>query len=330
MALISVVVPVYFNAASLPHLMERLSDVADETEGHTFEFVFVDDGSGDQSFVVLKQLASDDRRVRIIRLSRNFGSNIAILAGLTYAKGDCAAVISADLQDPPELIPQLIDLWQQGKDVVLAARRERQDPWLSRAFGATFNRLFRRLVFRDFPTNGFDFMLLDRRVVDIIVEMQEKNSYIFGQVMWVGFNRELVYYDRAKRERGRSRWTLPKKIKYFIDAFAAFSYLPLRIASLLGFLLAGLGFTYALVVIALRLLIGMRVAGWASLTVIVLVTSGTQLILTGMLGEYLWRVLDETRRRPPFIVESLVNVADPAVVDQSEDKRAAIKLPQID
>jgi len=157
---------------------------------------------------------------------------------------------------------------------------------------------------------GFDVMLLGRRVKDILVEMREKNSYIFGQVMWVGFKREVIYYDRMGRAHGRSRWTLAKRIKYFIDAFTAFSYLPLRLASLLGFLLASLGFLYALVIMILRFISYVPIAGWASLIVVVLVTSGTQLLLIGILGEYVWRTLDESRRRPPFIIQALVNLED--------------------
>ena len=319
MALISVVVPVYYNAESLPLLMERLASVAAAIPEDEFEFVFVDDGSGDDSFNVLQHLAKEDTRVRVIRLSRNFGSNAAILAGLTYARGDGVVVISADLQDPPELIPQLVAPWREGNQVVLAARRKRSDPFVSRALATAFNHLFRRFVFRDFPPDGFDFMLLDRRVVDVLVALREKNSYILGQTMWVGFKRQVVYYDRLERSHGRSRWTTAKKIKYFIDAFTAFSYLPLRVASFLGILLAGLGFLYALFIIGLRLATGIQVAGWASLTVVVLVTSGVQLVLVGILGEYLWRVLDETRQRPPFIVASGVNLdTDPATSSQGK------------
>jgi len=307
-SLVSIVVPVYHNAETLPQLFLRLNDVANNVPEYRFEFIFVDDGSGDESFQVLEHLAQRNPRVRVMKLSRNFGSNSAILAGLTYVKGDCAVVIAADLQDPPELIPQLVALWHKGNQVVLAARSRRDDPFIAKLFATAFNRLFRRLVFHDFPPDGFDFMLIDRCVVDILVALKEKNAFIFGQVMWVGFKRQVIYYDRTQRKRGHSHWTTTKKIKYCIDAFAAFSYLPLRVASLLGFSLAVLGFFYALLIIGLRLLGKVPIAGWASLLVVVLLISGVQLILMGILGEYLWRTLDETRRRPPFIVESTVNV----------------------
>ena len=307
MSLVSVIVPVYDNAESLQLLMERLASVATALTQDTFEFVFVDDGSGDESFEIIQCLARKDERVRAVRLSRNFGSNAAVLAGLTYARGDCAVVIAADLQDPPEFIPQLVTHWRAGNQIVLAARRRRSDPFVARLFATVFNRLFRLLVFPDFPKDGFDFALIDRLVVDILVELKEKNSHIFGQLMWVGFKRQVVHYDRGRRSHGRSRWTTAKKIKYFIDAFTAFSYLPLRMASIMGMTLAALGFIYALIIIGFRMMTDVRVAGWASLTVIVLVTAGSQLLLVGVLGEYLWRVLDESRHRPPFIVDAVVN-----------------------
>jgi dolichol-phosphate mannosyltransferase len=308
MAFVSIVVPVYWNAGSLHALKSEFERVVEQCPDDRFEFVFTDDGSGDESYQVLSELAAADARVKVIRLSRNFGSNIAILAGLTHCQGEAAVVISADLQDPPHLIPQMIAEWKKGKQAVLAARRSRQDPWASRIPAELFNGLFRRFVFPDFPPQGYDFMLIDRQIVDILVGLQEKNSYIFGQVMWVGFEKSILYYDRLERQSGRSMWTFTKKLKYFIDAFSAFSYLPLRIATVMGFLMGGAGFLYALIVILLRLANQTEVTGWTSLIVVVLVTSGTQLILMGLLGEYLWRVLDETRRRPAFIVRSRLNL----------------------
>lgn len=310
MALISIVVPVYWNAGSLPTLKAEFDKVAAQFPDYQFEYVFTDDGSGDDSYAVLQRLAAEDDRIRVVRLSRNFGSNAAILAGLTHAQGDCAVVISADLQDPPTLIPEMLQHWQSGTEVVLAARKNRDDPLLTRFFANLFNRMFRRFVFPDFPENGFDFMLIDRQVVDILVGLDEKNSYIFGQVMWVGFDRAVVYYDRQEREHGQSMWTFTKKIKYFIDAFSAFSYLPLRLASFMGFVLAGLGFGYAAVVLLLSVFSGFEAQGWASTITVILLVGGTQLIIIGILGEYLWRTLDETRKRPAFIVRETLNLDD--------------------
>jgi len=301
---VSVVVPVYFNSQTLPALIERLQQVAKQVPASEFEFVFVDDGSRDDSFAILSAASERDPRVRAIRLSRNFGSNIGILAGLAHASGDAIVVISADLQDPPEMIVEMVSAWREGVDVVLAARESREDPWLSRTLANTFNTLFRKLAFADFPPGGFDFMLISRRVAKILVQMSEKNSYIFGQVMWVGFQRRVLYYNRAERAGGKSRWTLTRKIKYFIDAFAAFSYLPIRLASVLGFLLALGGVGYG-TLLAVLLLAGIPFEqGHAAIFISILIGSGAQLVIVGMIGEYLWRVLEEARNRPLYIVDA--------------------------
>lgn len=310
MTLVSVVVPVYFSSATLPALLHRLRAVADSLPDVEFEYVMVDDGSGDNSFEILKQEAATDPCVRAIRLSRNFGSNAGILAGMTHARGDCCVVIAADLQDPPELIPSLIREWQTGADIVLAARASRDDPFVSRLFATAFNRLFRTFVFPDFPPNGFDFLLASRRVCKQLVVMNERNSYIFGQIMWVGYERRVVYYDRAKREEGSSKWTVAKKVKYLIDAFTAFSYLPVRAATVLGFMLGIAGFIWAAVVVLARLLGFIPETGFAAIMVALLVLSGTQLMVCGLIGEYLWRVLEEARNRPVFLVAQTVNLDD--------------------
>jgi dolichol-phosphate mannosyltransferase len=306
--LVSVVVPVYFNAASLRSLVFRLRNVATCIPEVDFEFVFVDEGSGDESFSILKEEILADGRIKAVRLSRNFGNNAAVLAGLTYASGHCLVTMSADLQDPPELIPDMIARWQQGFEIVVAARQGRQDPFPTKAFSFIFNRLFKKLVFPEFPAGGFDFVLMDHRVAKLLVEISEKNSYLSGQLMWLGFKTEVLHFDRLRREGGKSRWTLGKKIKYFIDAFTAFSYLPIRLTSLFGILLAVLGFGYAALIIWRRLTYAIQVPGFASLIVVVLVLCGTQLFVAGMLGEYLWRVLEETHRRPPFVVASTHNL----------------------
>lgn len=312
--MISVVIPVYFNESSLAELHRRLSAVAASLEKLAFEFILVDDGSGDGSYGVLAGLAAQDSRVRVLRLSRNFGSNAALLAGLNVAKGDAAVCISADLQDPPEIIAALVDKWIQGAEVVLAQRNSRQDPWTSRIFSSIFNRLFRLLVAPDFPVEGMDCVLMDRRALTPIVTMAEKNSFLFGQVLWVGFTRAVVPYDRVERKEGRSRWTFARKVKYFIDAFSAFSYLPLRASSFIGVLVAAVGFLYAIVVVIQRLFFDREMPGFAALMVVILVTSGTELVLFGVLGEYLWRVLEEVRRRPPYIVASTLNLPGPPEV----------------
>jgi dolichol-phosphate mannosyltransferase len=313
--LVSVVVPVYQNAGSLADLHGRLRDVAARRPGERFEFVFVDDGSTDGSFDLLLRLQRSDPRVRALRLSRNFGSSAALLAGLTAARGDATVTLAADLQDPPEVIPEMVDLWRSGRKVVLAARRSRADPLATRLLADVFYFLFRRFAIPTMPQRGFDFFLVDRSVREMITGIQENNAYLMGLLLWLGFQPGVVHYDRAPREAryGPSMWDLARRVKYFIDSFTAFSYLPLRAASVLGVIVAGLGTAYAGLVVALRAFRGFPVEGWASLMVALLLLSGLQLLMIGVLGEYLWRNLEETRRRPRYIVAEAADAPEAAV-----------------
>jgi dolichol-phosphate mannosyltransferase len=305
---ISIVVPVFHNASSLPDLLAAFQNLAAKNPANEFEFVFVDDGSGDDSYAVLSQLAGQDARVRVIKLSRNFGSNAALLAGLGHARGDAVACIAADLQDPPELIHDMLALWRQGRKVVLAAREGRDDSPLTNLLADTFYALFRRFAVKSMPKQGFDFFLIDRQVCDLINGIQESNAYLMGLILWLGFDPAVVHYRRrARPERyGTSMWTLTKKLKYFIDSFVAFSYVPVRACSLLGVTLSMLGVLYAIAIIAMRWFFNIEAEGWASLMVVILVVSGVQLLMTGVLGEYMWRNLDETRRRPRYVVEHVI------------------------
>jgi len=307
MALVSIIVPVYNNAPSLPELARQLDALAAKKPEHHFEFVYVDDGSADDSFAVLKKLAGEDKRIKVVKLSRNFGSNMAILAGMNHASGDCVGFISADLQEPPETLLEMLLQWEAGYRVSLAVRKDRHgDPWLTRVFANVFNWLFKKFVFPGLSPQGVGFFLVDRQVVDVLLRCNEKNAHLIGLILWSGFEYNTVMYERAKRPYGKSEWTFGKKLKYLIDAFAAFSYLPLRLSSTLGLFLAAAGSIYALVIIVLRVLNLIPVAGWAALAVIVIITSGTQLIMLGVIGEYLWRSFEATRQRPPFIVYTLV------------------------
>jgi polyisoprenyl-phosphate glycosyltransferase len=308
MSPLSIVVPVYHNAPSLPDLLARFCDLAAQNPADTFEFVFVDDGSKDDSFAVLQRLAQTEPRMRIVKLSRNFGSNAALLAGLNEAKGEAVAAIAADLQDPPELIHEMLEHWRGGSKVVLAAREDREDDSLTSLFADTFYALFRRYAIATMPKRGFDFFLIDRQVVEILIHIQENNAYLMGLILWSGFDPAVIPYTRLQREKqyGRSMWIFVRKIKYFIDAFVAFSYVPVRAASLLGAALSLAGLIYAIVIVILRLTVGFDSQGWASLMVVLLLVSGAQMVMMGILGEYLWRNLDETRRRPRYIVDRVV------------------------
>ncbi|MEM9950347.1 MAG: glycosyltransferase family 2 protein [Chloroflexota bacterium] len=307
MTLVSIVVPVYHNAPSLPDLLKAFQDIANKNPDDAFEFVFVDDGSGDNSYEVLQQLAQSEARVRIIKLSRNFGSNPAIMAGLAHAKGDVVVAIAADLQDPPELIDEMLAEWRTGKKVVLAARRDRDDPGITSFLADTFYKLFRRYAISTMPERGFDFFLIDRQVCDLINSIDEANPYLMGLILWLGFDPHVIHYNRRARDEkyGVSMWTIAKKMKYFVDSFVAFSYFPVRVASMMGFTLAFVGVVYAIIVIVGRLFFGIEAEGWTSLMVVLLVVSGAQMVMIGILGEYLWRNLDETRKRPRYIVDTI-------------------------
>ncbi|MEO8055926.1 MAG: glycosyltransferase family 2 protein [Acidobacteriota bacterium] len=308
MSRISIVVPVFHNAASLPDLLARLQELASRHPGDAFRFVFVDDGSKDDSFAVLLALGASEPRATVLKLSRNFGSNAAILAGLAEADGDAVATISADLQDPPETLDAMLAHWRAGKKVVLAAREGRDDPPATAFLAKVFYRLFRKYAIATMPEGGFDFFVVDRSVRDLLLGIQESNAYLMGLVLWLGFDPAVVPFRRLAREAryGKSMWGFGRKLKYFIDSFVAFSYVPIRAASLLGLLVSAAGLLYAFFIVFAHFAFDLKVQGWASLMIVLLVVSGAQLLVMGMIGEYLWRNLDETRRRPRYIVEARV------------------------
>jgi glycosyltransferase involved in cell wall biosynthesis len=306
MVKISLVIPVYYNAPSLPLLNERLNLLASRLPQYIFEFIYVDDGSGDDSYTVIKTLAHKDPRIKVVRLVRNFGSNAAILAGLSLATGECAAFIAADLQDPPEALDEMISQWANGSKVVLAIRRDRKgDPFLTSLFARLFNFMFRHYIFHGYSPEGVGFFLLDHQVVEAVLNCEERNAHLIGLLLWLGFPFTYVQYDRIERKYGKSQWTFQKKLKYFIDAFAGYSYLPLRMASTIGLVLACFGGFYALVVLFLRLLGDVPVQGWSALMIVFLVVSGVQLVILGVIGEYLWRNLEASRKRPIYLIDHI-------------------------
>ena len=303
MALISIIIPSYNEEENLPALYERLQHVV-ETLKHTFQFIFVDDGSSDRSFQILEDIARKDSRVKVIKFSRNFGSHAACLAGLAKATGDACTFLSADLQDPPEMIATLISEWAKGYEVVFGIREWGKES--SRLFQKIYYKAVRRFALRNMPETGTDVFLIDRKVVDTVVSIREKNTSIFGLILWSGFKQIIVQYRKGMRQKGISKWTLGKKIKLFIDTFVSFSYIPLRLISVVGIMIAFMGFLYAFFIVFNRLFFSVPVEGWASLMVVLLVVSGTQLVFLGILGEYLWRNFDETRKRPPFIIDRMI------------------------
>lgn len=290
---------------NLPVLRERLTALATQLgPDHTCQFVLVDDHSSDGSAAIATAWQAADPRVCYVRLSRNSGSHTAFLAGLAQANGDCAVLLAADLQDPPELVPELLARWRQGNDVVWAVRaRREQIPWSTRLTASVYYGLMRRYALPNMPAGGADFFLLDRRVVEALLSIPERNTSILGLTHYVGFRQAHVEYVKKARLSGVSKWTLSKKIKLFIDSLLSFSTLPLRVLHALaaGMGLAVLAMLAILVVCAAA---GIAIAGWAWVVVAVLAVGAAQMFALAVAGSYLWRIFDQTRARPAYFLEA--------------------------
>lgn len=303
--LLSIVTPAYHEATNLPLLHERLRGVLD-AQGVEWEWVIVDDHSGDETFAVASDLVRQNPRVRCLRLARNFGSHAAIMCGLQHATGDCAAVMAADLQDPPETLPALLGPWREGAHVVWATRDRREgEKSTTLGFSRLYYLLMRRMVgLTSMPAGGADFFLIDRRVIDALRQFNEQNVSLFALITWMGFRQTSIGYDKQARLHGRSGWSFRKKLKLTIDSITSFTFLPIRLMTYVGFATSFAGFAYAAVVIV-NAIAGQPVQGWSSLMVVVLLFSGLQMLMLGVLGEYLWRALDESRRRPRYLIEEV-------------------------
>ncbi|MBN2106983.1 MAG: glycosyltransferase family 2 protein [Deltaproteobacteria bacterium] len=303
----SIVVPIYFNELNIPHLIPRLQALQEKLPDYNLEFVFVDDGSGDDSYALLVEEQKKDKRIRVIKLSRNFGAMSAIQAGLQYVTGDCAGIITADLQEPPELFLEMLAKWEQGNKVVMAFREGRQESKFQSFFSNTYYFLLDAFALKGYPKGGFDLVLVDRQIVNELQQISEKNTNIMSLIFWLGHDRSSISYIRQKREFGTSRWTLSKKIKLVIDSFVNFSYIPIRFISLVGFITALLSFSYGIFIFFLWFSAkGMPVRGWTSIIAIITFLLGLIMIMLGIIGEYLWRILDETRKRPSYIVDKVI------------------------
>ncbi len=300
---VTIVVPAYNEAQNLPVLYDRVCQ-AMQPLNFDWGLLVVDDHSTDDTFAVISAIARRDRRVQAIRFARNYGSHMAITCGLHHAKGDCVVVLAADLQDPPETIPALIAQWREGAQVVWAARADREGETFSTIFFArVYYFLMRHLAgIKEMPRSGADFFLLDRHVVEAFRQFKERNVSITVLISWMGFRQRTIAYTKKARLHGSSGWTLEKKLKLAVDSVTSFTYLPVRFMSYLGFIVALIGFLYAGLVI-MNALGGHPPQGWASLMVVVLVVGGIQMLMMGVLGEYLWRALDEARGRPQYVME---------------------------
>jgi len=305
--LLSVVAPVYNEVATVEQFYAR---VCSALQGLSFELVLVDDGSSDGSDRELQKLAMNDPRVRVVQLSRNFGHQTALTAGLDHARGDAVVMLDADLQDPPELIPQMLDHWRAGCDVIYAVREQRDgESRFKLATARWFYALFDRLAQVELQHNSGDFRMLDRRALDALLSMRERNRFLRGMTVWVGYRQAAVPYTRDARHAGTTKYTIPKMLRFSLDAISSFSHRPLQLATLLGFLISTLAFIAIPVVVALRIL-GSYLPGFGSVTIAVLLLGGIQLIALGIIGEYVGRIYDEVKGRPLYLVRSRVNIPD--------------------
>ena len=305
MSRLSVVVPVYYNSDTLEALYEDLNNkVFGEIPDH--ELIFVDDGSGDDSWEVMNRIRTKDpEHVRCVKLSRNFGEHAALLAGLSVCTGDCAVTKQADLQEDSAIIPQMLESWKKGNDVVLAVRNGREDPLLKKAAASLYYRIINRFVEKNMPVGGCDCYLIDRKVIEVLKLLGEKNSSLTLQVLWSGFQTDRIYFHRDERKEGRSRWTFSKKVKLALDSMMSFSYVPIRFMTALGFIFAVLSLIWIIEIIIEKFTVGTPIAGWASIMCLNLFTSGAVMLMVGVIGEYVWRTLDASRSRPPFIIDRM-------------------------
>lgn len=304
----SVVIPVYYNAGSLYPTYRKVQAVLEQYPSiKQYEVVFIDDGSGDDSYKELLALKADHPdTVKLIKFTRNFGQLAAIKAGYRFAKGSCIINISADLQDPPELITRMLDEhFCQQYEIVICTREDREEGWFRKRTSQLFYTAIRKLSFKNMPAGGFDFTLVSKKAADAFSNQYEANNFWQGQILWTGYPVKFIPYKRLERPMGESKWSFSKKIKYLIDGVMAYSYTPLRFMSILGIISFLVGILYALVIVLLYFLGDVPFKGWAPIMIIVLVLSGMQMLMLGIIGEYLWRTLDQVRKRPDFVIETI-------------------------
>ena len=298
----SIIAPIFNEAENIPALYPRIRDVMDQT-GETWELILVDDGSQDGSTDLIRALHAQDARVRPVIFARNFGHQIAVTAGLDYSRGDAVVVIDADLQDPPEVILEMIQKWQEGYEVVYAVRSEREgETWFKEFTASLFYRLIYRITDVDIPLDTGDFRLIDRKVVAVMSQMRERHRFLRGMSVWVGFRQTGVTYKRVARFAGETKYPFKKMLKFATDAITSFSYFPLQLAMYLGFLAAGISILAIPVVVILRASGSHAFFGQATTLIAVLFLGGVQLISLGILGEYVGRLYDEAKGRPLYIV----------------------------
>lgn len=300
---LSIVIPIYFEAGNIALLHERLTAVMQGMAMSDYEFIFVNDGSTDDSLALILELAQKDTHVRYVDLSRNFGHQIAVSAGLDVAQGEAVVIMDADLQDPPECIPTLYAEYQKGYEVVYAKRRTRAgESYFKKITAKLFYRLLSRLTSLDIPLDAGDFRLIDQQVVQVLRKMPERNKYLRGQISWIGFQQTHILYDRDSRHAGKTGYSLGKMLGFALDGITAFSDIPLRVATISGFVVSGIAFLLMIYALLARLVWQDYEPGWASTILSVLFIGGIQLLSIGIIGEYVNRIAHNVRGRPLYVV----------------------------
>lgn len=306
---LSVIVSMYNEEDSLKSFFTEIQKVLNSLRKYSYEIVCIDDGSTDKTFSLLTQYAKKDERIKVIKFSRNFGKEYGMMAGLKYCRGRAAIPIDVDLQDPPELIERFVEKWEQGYDMVYGIRKDRQsDTFLKRMTAKMFYKIYNLMTRSPIPYNAGDYRLLDRKVINAILSLRENNIFMKGIFGWTGFKSVGIKYTRQKRVAGESKWNYWKLWNFALDGITASTTLPLRIWSYLGTLLAMSGMAYALYIIIRTIIKGIDVPGYASLLVFILVLGGIQMIILGIIGEYIGRIFMEVKNRPLYIVEEKVNI----------------------
>ena len=303
MAKLSIIIPVYYNEKNLQPLYEDIREKIIEPGLFDYEIIMVDDGSGDNSWAEMEKLAEQDKNISLYHLSRNFGSHAAILCGLEHCTGDCAVIKAADLQEPTELIPEMYKRWQEGYNVVLAVREGREESASTKTFANFYYWMVRKFALKQMPKNGFDIYLIDRKVIDVLSLMDEKDSALTGQILWSGFKTTEVPYVRQARTIGKSRWTLSKKYRLVMDTLYSFSTVPITVVTLVGALAFIISLIWALLVLINKIAGNIPVSGFTTMFIFQLFSFGITMTTLGVIGGYLWRSFDASRNRPIYIIE---------------------------
>ena len=309
---ITIITPLLNEEENVRIFYDKTSSAVQKIPDCKFLFMYVDDGSGDNSWKEIVELAKVKRNVSGIKLSRNFGSHTALLAGITLAlknkNTDAMILTTIDLQNPPELVKDMVVKFQKEVRVVWGIRAKREDRGIQPMFSALYHNLVKRFALNNMPEGGVDFGLIDRKVAQDVIDSQEKNTSLFGLILWLGYQQEFIPYTRKKIPGRKSRWSLVRKIKLVIDTFVSFSYAPIWLVTYLGFSISALGFIYGLIIALRRIIYGTKIEGWSSLMLVTLLLFGILFIMLGIVAEYLWRTFDVSRKRPIYLIDKEINL----------------------